>query len=515
MVLCLSSGLGFTSCTPVSKVGSEDPNGTNGVEGAPGPEDAFSNGTSGAAAASGAAAGSVDPTAGSSSPGVGPIAGNDATPGSTPDGAPTTSDGGTASTSSSPDAGTSPVDPAPSDDMMAAGSMCPAGQQPTDEACDGIDNDCDGMIDEELAMECGSSMMGICLLGSQVCLNGVWGDCEGAVEPGVEVCDPDKLDENCDGTPNEGCECTEGEAAPCGKNVGACREGMQVCTGGKLGECEGATDPESRETCEGSIDEDCDDKTDEGCDCTNGESEPCVSAGACTPGMRTCSNGKWGECRGSQRCTGGKVCDTGASECVDCLDGDTRECGESDNPPCRMGSQRCTNNRWESSCQGAVLPKAEDSCNGLDDDCNGRPDDGCDGSESCMEFNGEAVCAERGPTGPYARECTNCIKLGNVVQCESCNGGSAAQFQLPCNLNLVACGGKLLCLPAVSEYSLSMCTNVRLSNDYCTLSADCTVSDQQTNTISSSINVADCTDGDGQYTGLGNCGGWLRCNSAC
>lgn len=79
------------------------------------------------------------------------------------------------------------------------------------------------------------------------------------------------VDDNCDGRVDEGCPCVPGEAracfnaAPDRRGIGACRDGMMVCT--ELGawqgnECNGATLP-AEETCNGR-DDDCDGATDEG-----------------------------------------------------------------------------------------------------------------------------------------------------------------------------------------------------------------------------------------------------------
>lgn len=58
-----------------------------------------------------------------------------------------------------------------------------------------------------------------------------------------------------------------------------------------------------------------------------------------------------------------------------CIEGADRECpGNSDIGVCTPGTQTCVSGLW-GECIGAILPSLEE-CNGLDDDCNGTPDDG-------------------------------------------------------------------------------------------------------------------------------------------
>lgn len=119
-------------------------------------------------------------------------------------------------------------DPTPRETMipiLASIEGCPPGlhdinNDPTDgceyscnvtnggvEACDGVDNDCDGVIDD-FSRACytsgdggcnsdGTGCQGICQAGSQTCTSGNWSPCEGMVVARTEQCND--LDDNCNG----------------------------------------------------------------------------------------------------------------------------------------------------------------------------------------------------------------------------------------------------------------------------------------------------------------------------
>ncbi|MGV8171275.1 MAG: MopE-related protein [Candidatus Woesearchaeota archaeon] len=76
------------------------------------------------------------------------------------------------------------------------------------EVCDDfLDNDCDNSVDEDCACKggdnrsCGQTDIGECILGQQKCFEGLWRNCMGYVDPMDEICD--SLDNDCDGLIDE------------------------------------------------------------------------------------------------------------------------------------------------------------------------------------------------------------------------------------------------------------------------------------------------------------------------
>ena len=288
------------------------------------------------------------------------------------------------------------------------------------ERCDNVDNDCDGQKDEDLSLECFTlpteniifGENSICAKGKQVCSNGIWRSCAGAILPRPEVCN-DK-DDDCDG------EIDEPEENFCGPAViGVCSKGTQVCLDNEVScinavwpqaetcdgndnDCNGFTDEnlyrpcstlcelgieECRtgnwincsarqpiiELCDGE-DNDCDGVTDEDCECANGAVQVCLDGLTCGFGVQFCLNGEWGMC--SYYGTAEETCNNWDDDCDGSIDGMSEPCGENGNTGmglCVVGTSSCSLGIW-TPCLGEVPPSTE-VCDNEDNDCDGLTDE--------------------------------------------------------------------------------------------------------------------------------------------
>ena len=351
------------------------------------------------------------------------------------------------------------------------GTTCVLVDTPTGtEICNGIDDDCNGMIDDGLGpgqgigVECGSQA-GICQRGVTKCVGGKI-VCDTVSMPQPETCNG--VDDDCNGIIDDGvfpgvgdtCVCPGLDPAKVG--VGVCKAGRKVCKGTAGIVCEGCILP-GAEICDGK-DNDCDGIADTtamcptGFGCKDGSCSLLCRAGEfpCPPGY-DCTNGYCvpNRCR-NVSCPTDQKCDNDTGTCVDlcykvtcqtdqtCLRGQCLDCSNSDLLKCPTG-QLCINRKCVSDqCAGVNCAVGEycsfGRCVGLTCTPPCGPNERCISGE-CRPFNCDQVACS------------------GTQYCDPATGTCKPDMCVA-----KTCGA---CAKATGECIVDPCTNINCPNDGC------------------------------------------------
>ncbi|MBM4353873.1 MAG: hypothetical protein FJ109_08765, partial [Deltaproteobacteria bacterium] len=270
----------------------------------------------------------------------------------------------------------------------------PAIHPGAEEKCNGIDDDCSGIADDGFGIQtCGA---GVCLHDVPVCQDGKLLSCDPFEGSGKEVCDD--LDNDCDKQTDE--DFPVGD--PCVLGTGECEAfGTYVCAQDGLAVCDAQPGQPADEICD-DLDNDCDGKVDEGFPLGN----------ACSLGIGQCkADGKF-VCAEN----GTAVCDAlpgkPVDELCDALDNDCDGKVDEDFPlgdPCSLGIGQCKADgkfvcaeNGTAVCDALPGKPADEVCDDLDNDCDGKVDEDFPLGNACSlgigqcKADGKFVCAENG-----------------------------------------------------------------------------------------------------------------------
>ncbi len=270
-----------------------------------------------------------------------------------------------------------------------------------DTTCDGIDDDCDGTIDEDAADVPTTCGLGVCAsTGTATCFAGEMQDsCTPAQASAATDATCDGVDDDCDGAVDEdyvgtllGCTDSCGAAV-----ISSCQDGVETT-------CDSAP---FDATCDG-IDDDCDGLTDE-----DAGSEPTTcGAGVCaSAGTRACVDGAWvDDCtEGLPLAPSDLTCDGIDDDCDGSVDENyvptASSCGVG--ACASTGTTSCEAGTVVTVCTAAAPSVSEDTvCNGIDDDCDGSIDEDVPALGPC----GTGACAATG-----AQSCFNGVLTSSCV----------------------------------------------------------------------------------------------------
>ncbi len=240
--------------------------------------------------------------------------------------------------------------------------VCEQTVSPQAETCDNVDNDCNGMIDDGNpggGANCSTGLLGACAAGTSACSGGalVCNQNQGSTP---ESCNG--VDDDCDGTPDDG---NPGGGGLCATGLqGVCANGTLTCQGALIVCVQ--NQQSGAEVCGNGLDDNCNGTVDDGCACAHGlcatglgplvsGCDPCVTQVCAVDGF--CCSTQW-----DSLCVGQVDSVCGLADCVSascahlvCTTGValTSGCHPCVTSIC-ASDPFCCSNSWDSICVGEV-----------------------------------------------------------------------------------------------------------------------------------------------------------------
>ena len=303
-----------------------------------------------------------------------------------------------------------------------------AGANPgVDEVCNGLDDDCDGNVDEALGAPIGTACggTGSCSAGTFACVAGQV-VCQGSTGGQPETCNG--VDDDCDSIidelplPGVGGTCTDPGFETIG-DTGECEFGALVCENGQIA-CDGYVGPRP-EVCNG-LDDDCDGQADATATCP-AAGQMCIAgecASPCAPSEFPCPFGFYCEMLPTGNfclhdpcadvtCPAGAECDRADGQCHDLCDGIT--CG----PGLECFGGICQDCFALGCDAGELCVRNQDNigvC--VPDPCFGVM---CEANQACRD--GTCVAVTCDPACPDGQRCADGVCVADACAGVTCPSG--------------------------------------------------------------------------------------------